>query len=47
MRKVTTKDAHGLTVDDQILITGVGSTDLYNGTYELLVLQVIENFHTI
>ena len=29
---VTTENAHGLTVDDQILITGVGSTDLYNGT---------------
>ena len=32
---VTTKIAHGLTVDDQILITGVGSTDLYNGTYRV------------
>ena len=26
---------HGLTVDDQILITGVGTTDLYNGTYRV------------
>ena len=32
---VTTESAHGLTVDDQILITGVGSTDLYNGTYRV------------
>jgi len=32
---VTTENAHGLTVDDQILITGVGSTDLYNGTYRV------------
>ena len=32
---VTTVNAHGLTVDDQILITGVGSTDLYNGTYRV------------
>ena len=32
---VTTETAHGLTVDDQILITGVGSTDLYNGTYRV------------
>ena len=30
-----TQNAHGLTVDDQILITGVGSTDLYNGTYRV------------
>ena len=30
-----TENAHGLTVDDQILITGVGSTDLYNGTYRV------------
>ena len=30
-----TKNAHGLTIDDQILITGVGSTDLYNGTYRV------------
>ena len=32
---VLTKNAHGLTVDDQILITGVGTTDLYNGTYRV------------
>ena len=32
---VVTEKAHGLTVDDQILITGVGSTDLYNGTYRV------------
>ena len=32
---VTTENPHGLTVDDQILITGVGSTDLYNGTYRV------------
>ena len=32
---VTTEDAHGLTVDDQILITGVGVTNLYNGTYRV------------
>ena len=32
---VTTQNAHGLTIDDQILITGVGSTDLYNGTYRV------------
>jgi len=32
---VFTQDAHGLTVDDQILITGVGTTDLYNGTYRV------------
>ena len=30
-----TENPHGLTVDDQILITGVGSTDLYNGTYRV------------
>ena len=24
-----------MTVDDQILVTGVGSTDLYNGTYRV------------
>ena len=30
-----TENDHGLTVDDQILITGVGSTDLYNGTYRV------------
>ena len=32
---VTTENNHGLTVDDQILITGVGTTDLYNGTYRV------------
>ena len=32
---VTTESSHGLTVDDQILITGVGSTDLYNGSYRV------------
>ena len=32
---VTTENPHGLTVDDQILITGVGSTDLYNGSYRV------------
>ena len=32
---VLTEKAHGLTVDDQILITGVGSTNLYNGTYRV------------
>ena len=32
---VLTEKPHGLTVDDQILITGVGSTDLYNGTYRV------------
>ncbi|MEC8551978.1 MAG: tail fiber domain-containing protein, partial [Pseudomonadota bacterium] len=32
---VTTTVDHGLTVDDQVLITGVGSTDLYNGTYRV------------
>jgi len=32
---VFTQKAHGLTVDDQILITGVGTTDLYNGTYRV------------
>ena len=30
-----TENPHGLTVDDQILITGVGSTDLYNGSYRV------------
>jgi len=30
-----TENDHGLTVDDQILITGVGTTDLYNGTYRV------------
>ena len=32
---VTTEIDHGLTVDDQVLITGVGSTVLYNGTYRV------------
>ena len=32
---VTTTVDHGLTVDDQILITGVGSTVLYEGTYRV------------
>ena len=32
---VTTSVDHGLTVDDQILITGVGSTVLYEGTYRV------------
>ena len=35
LASVTTENAHGLTIDDQILITGVGSTDLYNGSYRV------------
>ena len=31
---VVTKDEHGLTVDDQILITGIGNT-FYDGTYSV------------
>jgi len=41
---VTTEFKHGLTVDDQILITGVGTTDLYNGTYRVTGIRSDRQF---